>query len=51
MKSPQGRESKKPKKPKGKAAPKVFEDPARKAFHVPQVREPARQGLAPATRP
>jgi hypothetical protein len=36
MKSPQGRESKKPKKPKGKAAPKVFEDPTRKAFHVPQ---------------
>jgi hypothetical protein len=36
MKSPQGRESKKPKKPKGKAAPKVFEDPARNAFHVPQ---------------
>jgi hypothetical protein len=36
MKSPQGRESKKPKKAKTKAAPKVFEDPARKAFHVPQ---------------
>jgi hypothetical protein len=37
MKSPQGRETKKPKKPKGKTPPKVFEDPARKTFHVPKA--------------
>ncbi|MGB8178676.1 MAG: hypothetical protein WCF63_00745 [Acidimicrobiales bacterium] len=37
MKSPQGRESKKPKKPKVKSGPKVFEDPTRKAFQVPQA--------------
>jgi hypothetical protein len=37
MKSPQGRESKKPKKAKTKAGPKVFEDPARKAFQVPKA--------------
>jgi hypothetical protein len=36
MKNPQGRETKKPKKPKGKSLPKVFEDPARKAFPVPK---------------
>jgi hypothetical protein len=36
MKSPQGRESKKPKKAKTKAAPKVFEEPARKTLHAPK---------------
>jgi hypothetical protein len=36
MKSPQGRESKKPKKSKAPTPAKVFEDPARKIFKVPK---------------
>jgi hypothetical protein len=36
MKSPQGRESKKPKKAKVKSQPQTFENAARKTFQVPK---------------
>ena len=36
MKSPQGREAKKPKKPKGKTTAKILAEPNRNAFQVPQ---------------
>ncbi|HEY5091791.1 MAG TPA: hypothetical protein VII60_00875 [Acidimicrobiales bacterium] len=36
MKSPQGREAKKPKKSKSKTPPKTFENPARNPFQVPK---------------
>ena len=37
MKNPQGREAKKPKKPKGSKPAKVFEDTARKIYQVPKT--------------
>jgi hypothetical protein len=36
MKSPQGREAKKPKKAKVKTPPRVFDDANRKGFTVPK---------------
>jgi hypothetical protein len=36
MKSPQGREAKKPKKAKVKTPPRVFDDAQRKGFTVPK---------------
>jgi hypothetical protein len=36
MKSPQGREAKKPKKAKTKTPPRVFDDANRKSFTVPK---------------
>jgi hypothetical protein len=37
MKSPQGREAKKPKKAKVKTPPRVFDDANRKSFTVPKT--------------